>query len=166
MGELMMLIESDKRGKIELPLTYSKGENETFTVPPNLYLIGTMNTADRSLAMVDYALRRRFCFVDLESKYGSQKFNDYLGNMGVSPGLIRRINSNLSTLNKLIEEDVPTLGPGFRIGHSYFCTINSDTNPDDSWYQRIVKFEIAPLLHEYWYDSPDKADSRVKILND
>jgi len=113
-GELMMLIENDKRDE-EILLTYSKSDDETFTVPPNVHLIGTMNTADRSLAMVDYALRRRFCFVNLKSAYDTNAFNAFLKNANIKDGLIKRINKNLSAINSVIEEDIKNLGPRFKI---------------------------------------------------
>jgi 5-methylcytosine-specific restriction enzyme B len=88
-GELMMLIEADKRGKkFAVKLAYSEGE-ETFYIPKNLYLIGTMNTADRSLAMVDYALRRRFSFITIEPAFHSEQFNNYLIGKGISLGVIK-----------------------------------------------------------------------------
>jgi len=154
-GELMMLIESDKRGDFKIPLTYSKAD-DTFTVPPNIYLIGTMNTADRSLAVVDYALRRRFCFVDLIPAYETDKFNSFLERAGVDKDLIERINKNLSMINKVIEDDTKNLGTGFKIGHSYFCPAKNGNEFGEAWYERIIDFEIAPLLLEYWFDRPEE----------
>jgi len=163
-GELMMLIEPDKRETYAVPLTYSKNLDENFTVPTNLYVIGTMNTADRSLAMVDYALRRRFCFVDMEPAFGSDKFDNFLTKNGVPDSILKSINTRLSNLNALIEDDSKNLGPGFRIGHSYFCDNNIDTKYDSDWYNRIVRYEIGPLLYEYWFDSPEKANEAVEEL--
>jgi 5-methylcytosine-specific restriction enzyme B len=162
-GELMMLIESDKRGEFEIPLTYSKTD-DTFTVPPNIYLIGTMNTADRSLAMVDYALRRRFCFVNLIPAYETDKFNSFLAKAGVDKDLIERINNNISGINKVIENDKKNLGTGFKIGHSYFCTAKNSNESGTDWYERIVDFEIAPLLLEYWFDRPEEAERHIERL--
>jgi 5-methylcytosine-specific restriction enzyme B len=164
LGELMILIEPDKRGAIEIPLTYSKADDETFMVPPNVHIVGTMNTADRSLAMVDYALRRRFCFVDLQPAYNSDKFNSFLKNAGVQPNLIEKINLNIAKVNQVIEDESKNLGPGFRIGHSYFCSFENEKTFDESWYQRVVKYEIAPLLREYWFDNPDKANDQINEL--
>ena len=166
MGELMMLIEADKRGKdFELPLTYSRNADERFFIPNNLYIIGTMNTADRSLALVDYALRRRFSFIDLEPAYGTEKFNGYLKNeLSIPQELIGRINHKLSGLNEVISADRKNLGPGFRIGHSYFCAGDSVKSHDDGWYRNIIAYEIAPLLKEYWFDSPDTADKQIRAL--
>ena len=164
-GELMMLIESDKRGKFEIPLTYSKTD-ETFSVPHNIYLIGTMNTADRSLAMVDYALRRRFCFVDLIPAYKTEKFNSFLETAGVNKDLIDRINRSLTVINKVIENDTKNLGPGFTIGHSYFCNNIKGNITDNSWFERIVDFEIAPLLREYWFDRLEEAEAHIERLKE
>lgn len=166
LGELMVLIEPDKRGTYSLPLTYSKTNDEKFTVPPNLHLIGTMNTADRSLALVDYALRRRFCFVDLEPAFDTPKFNRFLASLNVPETLIHRINRKLKTINDEISGDNKNLGRGFRIGHSYFCTGRKGDKYDEAWYQRIVDFEIAPLLREYWFDNPEKAEDHIKTLKD
>lgn len=112
-GELMMLIESDKR-KLEyaVPLTYAKTIDETIYIPENLYLIGTMNTADRSLAIVDYALRRRFCFIDLDPCFNSMKFNVFLRENGVKQHIIDKINGRMTDLNQQISQDKKNLGEG------------------------------------------------------
>src|SRR5699024_10685840 len=115
-GELMMLIESDKRGE-ELILTYS---DEPFYIPENLYIIGMMNTADRSVAIIDYALRRRFCFFELEPAFETEAFRNHLLSQGASEELINKIKIKIGNINLEIEKDV-NLGKGFRIGHSYFC---------------------------------------------
>ncbi|GAA0089501.1 AAA family ATPase [Clostridium perfringens] len=154
-GELLMLIESDKRGE-SLTLTYS---NEEFYVPNNLYIIGMMNTADRSLAIIDYALRRRFCFVELNPAFGTDLFKEKLISQGASNELVSKIISRVGSLNKEIEND-RTLGKGFRIGHSYFCNYEED----DSWYEEIIKYEIDPLLREYWFDEEEKAESYIDYL--
>jgi len=163
-GELMMLIEPDKRETYAIPLTYSKNLEESFTVPANLYLIGTMNTADRSLAMVDYALRRRFCFVDLAPAFGSAKFSKFLSERGVPSDLVAKIKKRLENINTIIADDSKNLGSGFCIGHSYFCDTNSDVEFDINWYNRIVDFEIGPLLSEYWFDNPEKANQQIEAL--
>lgn len=161
-GELMMLIEPDKRGSDHtVPLTYQSGRDEDFYVPENLHLIGMMNTADRSLAMVDYALRRRFRFIDMEPQFGS-RFQAHLRGHGASETLIDRIVQRLRTLNDAIRDDT-NLGPGFRIGHSYFCLRDGDTVGVD-WYERVIEQEIAPLLREYWFDAPEMARSHVETL--
>lgn len=148
-GELMMLIESDKRGSdYAIPLTYTENR---FYIPKNVYIIGTMNTADRSLAMIDYALRRRFCFIDMEPAFDNLNFKGYLESKGgdLSNIIIDKINR----LNKAIENDI-SLGIGFRIGHSYFCMGKETITEED--YNNIIKYEIVPLLSEYWFDDFDK----------
>ena len=154
-GELMMLIEADKRGReYAIPLTYSPDE-EPFHVPDNLYLIGMMNTADRSLAMVDYALRRRFAFHRLQPAFETDQFSNFLLEAGVEEDLVGRIVERLTRLNHKIRTDRKNLGPGFEIGHSFFCPRDDDEQLDDSWYETIIRREIAPLLREYWFDRPD-----------
>ena len=163
-GELMMLIEADKRGpEYAVPLTYSP-EDEPFQVPANLYLIGMMNTADRSLAMVDYALRRRFAFHCLRPAYGTEQFSNYLNAEGVDEALVDRIVDRFSALNKRIRADRRNLGPGFEIGHSFFCPGEEDEQLDESWYKAIVRHEIEPLLREYWFDRPENVDGEIRAL--
>lgn len=159
-GELMMLIESDKRGKYSVPLTYSEKDDALFSVPENLYLIGTMNTADRSLAIVDYALRRRFRFITLEPKFNS-RFKDFLSSKGFSKDFIQEMSSKLNLLNAKIKTD-KNLGSGFLIGHSFFCNANSEN--ERKWFENIVKFEIRPLLEEYWFDDNEKVDNEINLL--
>lgn len=149
LGELMMLIETDKRGEA-LTLAYSE---EPFTVPPNLYLIGTMNTADRSLSLVDYALRRRFAFLSLDPGFREQAFANHLGKHGLTPGQISHIIQLMEALNLEIERDEVNLGKGYRIGHSFF-TPNARVTDFRKWFLSIVRFEIMPLLEEYWIDDP------------
>jgi len=155
-----MLIESDKRGKYSVPLTYSDKDDAPFSVPENLYLIGTMNTADRSLAIVDYALRRRFRFVTLNPKF-NKRFKDFLNSKGISKDFIQEISSKLNLLNEKIKSD-KNLGQGFLIGHSFFCITN--TKNEKEWFEDIVKFEIAPLLEEYWFDDIEKVNNEVNLL--
>ena len=149
LGELMMLIETDKRG-MELTLAYSE---DPFTVPKNLYIIGTMNTADRSLSLVDYALRRRFSFLTLEPGFETSSFHSHLLKSGLSPAQNRHIRKQMATLNRAIEEDVENLGAGYRIGHSFF-TPTAPVKNFEKWFQSIVRYEILPLLEEYWVDDP------------
>jgi hypothetical protein len=149
LGELMMLIETDKRGET-LTLAYSE---EPFTVPPNLYLIGTMNTADRSLSLVDYALRRRFAFLALDPGFSEKTFSTHLGKHGLNPTQTRHVIQQMEALNQEIEKDEANLGKGYRIGHSFFTPIAPV--PDfQKWFQSIVRYEIMPLLEEYWIDDP------------
>ena len=162
-GELMMLIEADKRHRdYAVPLTYSTGES--FHVPENLFLIGMMNTADRSLAMVDYALRRRFAFIRLKPAFGADQFSDFLLAAGVEEDLVNKIVDRLSDLNRKIREDRKNLGPGFEIGHSFFCPQEEDEQLDESWYKSVILREIEPLLREYWFDRPDHVDKLIRGL--
>lgn len=149
LGELMMLIETDKRGET-LTLAYSE---EPFTVPPNLYLIGTMNTADRSLSLVDYALRRRFAFLALDPGFSEKAFTTHLGKHGLNPTQTRHVIQQMEALNQEIEKDEANLGKGYRIGHSFF-TPTAPVPDFHKWFQSIVRYEIMPLLEEYWIDDP------------
>lgn len=146
LGELMMLIEKDKRGE-KIKLLYS---NEWFTVPQNVRIIGMMNTADRSLALMDYALRRRFAFFDFAPAFPSEGFKSYLAEKN-SPKLESLITA-VESLNNTISAD-ESLGDGFRIGHSYFCT---DGEITDEWLKSVVEYEVIPLIKEYWFDEPTK----------
>jgi len=164
-GELMLLIEADKRGENwEIPLAYSDGPDERFSIPENLYLVGLMNTADRSLAMVDYALRRRFGFVDLEPGFDTDQFRELLIGRGTEEKFFERVIDRLATVNQHIAEDHANLGKGYRIGHSYFCTLPEERGLDLALYLRIIRWEIEPLLREYWFDNPEKAESLIKEL--
>ncbi|MBU8919104.1 AAA family ATPase [Bacillus sp. FJAT-29953] len=154
-GELMMLIESDKRGQ-ELTLTY---QETPFSVPNNLFIIGMMNTADRSLAMIDYALRRRFSFIELEPAFQAEAFRNCLMAQGASEELVNIIRRKIEKLNDEILNDV-NLGKGFRIGHSYFC----DYEESEKWYEEVIKYEIEPLVKEYWFDEEDKAKNYIEEL--
>ena len=161
-GELMYLIEADKRGaSFALPLTYGNSISESFYLPPNLYIIGLMNTADRSLAMVDYALRRRFAFHDLEPMLSADAFAEQLKVAGVNEATVNRIRKNVGAVNARIEGDRKNLGKGFAIGHSYFCP-NGHVPDSAAWYESIVREELLPLLDEYWFDEP----KRVKECQD
>lgn len=162
-GELLMLIESDKRGeKFALKLTYSEDDDDRFFVPENVYIIGTMNTADRSLAIVDYALRRRFAFIPLKPDFGSN-FNNFLVSKGVTLKLVNHICTSVSKVNSRIKEDT-NLGEGFQIGHSYFC--NFQNGEDETiWWNEILDFEIKPLLEEIWFDEIEKVTDTIKQLS-
>ena len=161
-GELMMLIEADKRAeKYALKLTYSEDEEDQFYVPENLYIIGTMNTADRSLAIVDYALRRRFAFVSLQPDYG-ENFRSFLSTNGLSNSMIDHISSSVFKVNEKIKGDT-NLGEGFQIGHSYFCDFKS-SDDENIWWQEIIDFELKPLLEEIWFDELNNVTDMVKLL--
>lgn len=160
-GELLMLIEADKRGiNNSLNLTYES--DKTFFIPENLYIIGTMNTADRSLAMVDYALRRRFAFISVQPSF-ENKLRDYLSSKGIEYSLIDKIYDRMLNLNDIIEKD-DNLGKGFSIGHSYFCNLPKYTNDFEEWYGDIINYELAPILNEYWFDDLSKAEIEIEKL--
>ena len=162
-GELMMLIEPDKRGaEYAIPLTYSD-RGERFSVPDNVYLLGLMNTADRSLAMVDYALRRRFRFFELRPEFGDA-FAQHLKQHNASDALIGRIITKVKTLNEQIQNDHKHLGRGFALGHSFFCLADEKAVADEDWYQAVVMGEVAPLLEEYWFDKPKMAKEWIQGL--
>jgi 5-methylcytosine-specific restriction enzyme B len=160
-GELMMLIETDKRGKYKVHLTYSEKDDAPFFVPENLYLIGTMNTADRSLSIVDYALRRRFRFITLKPKF-NKMFVDYLNSHGFFSKFVDSVVSKINILNENIKSD-KNLGEGFQIGHSYFCNPKNNKS-EEEWFKEIVNYEIKPLLEEYWFDDRDKYENQVNLL--
>lgn len=147
-GELFMLIENDKRG-VSLQLLYS---DEKFSVPKNIYIIGMMNTADRSLAMLDYALRRRFAFFEIKPGFTTDGFREY--KMSLKNEKFDKLIACVESLNNVIAND-ETLGDGFCIGHSYFCNLLPDTI-DDQVLSGIVEYELIPLLKEYWFDEPTK----------
>ncbi len=153
-GELLMLIEKDYRGK-KLTLAYN---GLPFSVPKNVYIIGMMNTADRSLALIDYALRRRFSFFAMEPGFSSDGFRQYLDSFNDDTfyALIEKIKD----LNFEIAKD-PSLGSGFCIGHSYFCGQDECT---DEWMQSVVEYDILPMLEEYWFDEPAKIQKWQNIL--
>lgn len=149
LGELLMLIEADKRGQ-EIRLLY---KNETFSVPPNVHIIGMMNTADRSLSVLDYALRRRFGFFEMEPGFESEGFRRFqrdIDNASLD-GLIDVVRE----LNFAIAED-PALGRGFAIGHSFFSRPPRDSS-ENEWLLSVVEDELVPLLEEYWFDEPSNA---------
>lgn len=146
-GELLLLIEKDYRGT-KATLAYN---GLSFSVPKNLYIIGMMNTADRSLAIIDYALRRRFSFFEVEPGFDSDGFKQYKSSLN-NPKLDELIKQ-VKELNKEIASD-KSLGSGFCIGHSYFC--GCDNNQcNDQWLQSIVDYDILPMLREYWFDNDD-----------
>lgn len=164
-GELMMLIEYDKRSpRYAVKLTYSEDDNLKFYVPDNVYIIGTMNTADRSIAIVDYALRRRFAFCDVEPEFGDE-FKKYLRS-SLSKEFVNKICLKVLHVNDIIRKS-PSLGKGFEIGHSYFCQLNSvDDENESEWWQSICKYELFPYLREICFDNDDLYNELCHILGD
>ncbi len=155
-GELLMLIENDYRGK-EVTLAYN---GEQFSVPKNLYIIGMMNTADRSLALIDYALRRRFSFFEMRPGFDTDGFKTYQKSLGDET--FDEVIKGIKELNTAIEKD-DSLGSGFCIGHSYFC---GKTSVEKGWLRNVIDFDIAPMLREYWFDDKTRADAEIKKLED
>lgn len=162
-GELMMLIEYDKRSpRYALKLTYSEEDSPRFYVPANVYIIGCMNTADRSIAIVDYALRRRFAFCDVEPEFG-ETFKNYLG-MVLSKGFVDEICNKVNRVNDIIRTS-SSLGKGLEIGHSYFCQLSS-VDDEQEWWKSICKYELFPYLREICFDYEELCDELCHILSD
>ncbi len=159
-GELLMLIESDYR---DVPVTLVYKKEEKFSVPHNVYIIGMMNTADRSIAMIDYALRRRFSFFTMHPGFETAGFKQMQqeANSEIFNELIKR----LIELNKDIAEDT-SLGEGFCIGHSYFVYDKDkpQTGGVDAWLKNVIEYDICPMIDEYWFDDKDKANWWKKTL--
>lgn len=151
-GELLMLMEADKRGE-SATILYAK---ESFSVPENVYIIGMMNTADRSIAMLDYALRRRFCFYNLSPAFNTEGFQNVIQQYEESK--IRKVVDVIINLNNEITKD-DALGAGFQIGHSYFCQ-----DVDNENLKMIIEYEIIPMIKEYWFDDQDKVEYWLQEL--
>ena len=156
-GELMFLLETDKRGE-KVRLAYS---GEDFTVPENVYIIGTMNTADRSLAMVDYALRRRFAFITMEPNFG-ERFQAHLAGLGFKEDFIEDLTKRVNKVNQMITDD-PSLRKDFQVGHSYFLPQEAPHDPK-SWLNEVLEYEIVPLLEEYWFDNDNQVQRAKEAL--
>ncbi len=162
-GELMMLIEYDKRSpRYALKLTYNEGNSSRFYVPENVYLIGCMNTADRSIAIVDYALRRRFAFCEVEPEFGDT-FKNYLGT-ALSNSFVNEICRKVNRVNDIIRTST-SLGKGLEIGHSYFCQLSS-VDDEQEWYKSICKYELFPYLREICFDNEELFGELCHILSD
>jgi len=153
-GELLMLIENSYRGK-EIKLAYT---DELFAVPKNLYIIGMMNTADRSLAMIDYALRRRFSFFEMYPGFATDGFKSY--QLSLANEKLDKLIQGIQALNEAISSD-DSLGNGFCIGHSYFC---NQTEFSMEWLENVVEYDIEPMLKEYWFDDVQKYESHMNTL--
>ena len=165
LGEMLTLLEADKRRPDEaLELTHRREKGERVYIPENLYVIGTMNIADRSLAMVDFALRRRFAFFDLEPTFG-EPWQDWMQQtFNVEQAFLVDLSRRMVALNRQIERDT-TLGPQFRVGHSYFSpSPGTEIGNPEEWFEDIVTTEISPLLEEYWFDQPDAFNDAMGVL--
>ena len=161
LGEAMVLIEHDKRGDDHALSLAQSGE--LFAIPANVHLIGLMNTADRSLAMVDYAIRRRFSFFTLEPAFDVPGFAAALASAGASTAMSKRIRQRLAALNARIAAEVATLGAGYCVGHSHFLG-PAPADDEAGWYRDIIETQVAPLLQEYWADQPARAEEEVAAL--
>lgn len=164
-GEMLTLLEADKRTPAEaIALSYPKSPAERVHIPPNLYVIGTMNVADRSLALVDFALRRRFAFVDLEPTFGEAWRTWVREQCGIEEAFLGDIESRLNALNEAIAADA-VLGPHFQVGHSVVTPAPGvEIQDPQQWFRRVVETEITPLLGEYWFDDPKRAEDEGKKL--
>ena len=163
-GEMLTLLEADKRNSDEsLELTYQRA-NERIFIPNNLYVIGTMNIADRSLALVDLALRRRFAFVSLEPSL-NDKWKDWvIQKCGIDRDFAVEIKRRIDNLNQMISSD-QSLGPQYQIGHS-FVTPTEVIENSKTWFEQVVETEIGPLIEEYWFENIDKAKDIQKELTE
>lgn len=156
-GELLMLIEKDYRGeKFKMPLAYTETK---FYVPTNVHIIGMMNTADRSLAMIDYALRRRFSFYDMRPGFESEGFQKYQA--ALANEHFDRLIEKVKELNRSIAAD-ESLGSGFELGHSYFCGQKAIT---DDWLRQVINYDLIPMLQEYWFDNRKEVEKWKTALN-
>lgn len=164
-GEMLTLLETDKRTPDEaLELSYRKFDGERVYIPSNLYVIGTMNIADRSLALVDLALRRRFAFIDLEPTLGKPWHDWVQSKNGIDSNILNGIDSRIRALNEEISAD-SSLGAQFQIGHSYVTPAVGMTITDaKEWFSEVVQTEIGPLLDEYWFDDLEKSQKAQKRL--
>jgi 5-methylcytosine-specific restriction protein B len=166
-GELLTLLEAGKRTPNEaLELCYpdADGKRRPVHIPENLYVVGTMNIADRSLALVDLALRRRFAFVGLEPRLGPVWRDWVVKECAVDPALVADIERRIADLNDQIAADA-RLGKQFRIGHSYVTPAHRlEVGDTKKWFQQVVDSEIGPLLDEYWFDAPDEAQKTIARL--
>jgi len=167
-GEMLTLLEDSKRSDGEaMELVYRHQHGERFFIPKNLYVIGTMNIADRSLALVDLALRRRFAFVNLEPQF-NELWRKWCVDTGKFPEAdVDLIASRMRALNKSISDD-RSLGTQYQVGHSYVTPSESNSSVDArQWFREIVETELIPLLEEYWFDTPDNVKSAaVALLKD
>ena len=160
-GELLMLIENDYRGH-KIPLAYDA--TDCFAVPKNLYIIGLMNTADRSLSLIDYALRRRFSFIDISPAFDNKTFQKYQNELKNEK--FNKLINVIVDLNKTISDVSKSgLGKGFCIGHSYFCNFETD-KLNDIMLKEIVECDIIPMINEYWFDEEQLANEWINKLTE
>lgn len=159
-GEALMLIEADKRGEA---ITLASGsDGERFSVPANLFIIGLMNTADRSLAIIDYALRRRFSFFDMKPAFDSEGFKNR--QKAFDSAKLDNLVELVKSLNAEIAGD-ESLGQGFCLGHSYFCEDPGTIGDVDGWLRQVVDYDLIPTLGEYWFDKPENVERWAAALH-
>ena len=166
-GEMLTLLESDKRNEDEaMTLAYSQHGEEPFFIPDNVYVIGTMNIADRSLAMVDFAFRRRFTFIDLKPTFNDTWKHWVHVKSGIPLSSLEKVGGGLTELNETIAKDLNSgLGPNFGIGHSFVTEEKPISYSPSEWWRQIVETRIGPQLYEYWFDQPDTAErEKSKLL--
>lgn len=164
-GEMLTLLENTKRSRADaMELAYRKIPGEKIHVPDNLHIIGTMNIADRSLALVDLALRRRFAFVTLEPIF-NDSWADWCRDRSFSDDMIALIRDRMTALNRAIAQD-RALGPQFQVGHSYVTPTDDDVSDPRTWFAEVIDTEIAPLLAEYWFDAPDRTQEATQALRE
>jgi 5-methylcytosine-specific restriction protein B len=166
-GELLTLLEDSKRSREEaMELAYRQDAAERVYIPRNLHVIGTMNIADRSLALVDLALRRRFAFVNLEPQLNQSWKAWCTDRCGLSAEIVSLVEQRINALNTEITRD-PSLGAQYRVGHSYVTPLPGVTGVDGRvWFRDIIDTEIVPLLEEYWFDAPDKVAAAAGKLRE
>ena len=165
-GELLLLLKPDKRNPDNgVALQYRGADAELFWVPANVYVIGTMNLADRSLTGMNVAMRRRFGFQDLKPQFGQPAFRAWLAQTGMPANMQAAIHARLPALNETLARD-PSLGKQYAVGHSFFCPSAAEAPVEgwDEWYALVVEHEIRPLLEEYWFDHPEKAAAETGKL--
>jgi 5-methylcytosine-specific restriction protein B len=164
-GEMLTLLETDKRTPDEaLELSYKREDGERVFIPDNLYVVGTMNIADRSLALVDLALRRRFAFINLEPTLGKPWHDWVQSKNGIHSAVLKDIDSRITILNNEISADA-SLGAQFQVGHSYVTpAVGMNITDAKKWFSEVVETEIGPLLDEYWFDNLDKSQSARERL--
>ncbi|MFQ0996877.1 McrB family protein [Gilliamella sp. CG25] len=164
-GEMLTLLEADKRTPSEaLELTYRREQENGIYIPDNLYVIGTMNIADRSLALVDFALRRRFAFFTLDPNFSEKWLRYMIKKTGLNSKLLEEIKERMNELNEFIAQD-RMLGSAFAIGHSYLTHHRAIPKSEGLvWYQNIIDTEVKPLLEEYWFDEKDKLNKAMKLI--
>ena len=164
-GELLTLLESDKRSpdySIQLCYPNPSGTSNSTHIPDNVYVVGTMNTADRSLALIDFAFRRRFAFASFEPKLGRWWRKWVIEKCGLDSDLVNDIEQRINILNLEIADD---LGKDFQIGHSFVTPASKIEVSTKEWFRQVVETEIGPLLEEYWFDDSKKAkETKDKLL--